>query len=365
MNAYSDLKAGWHLGRIAKMRSGDQIVPAHIQLIISDLCNQDCHFCAYRSSTGFTSENFGVVRSDGSVNHNPNRMIPVEKVIEILDDASELGVLGIQFTGGGEPTVHPHHMDIFRHTLDRKMKAALVSNGVVLRDGWKSILPRFSWIRISLDAGTAGNYAKVRHTSQAAFAKSIAHISALASEIESCKSDCLLGVGFVVTQENYKEIVQASRIAKDTGAAYIRISAVFSKMFVSPYLGIYESIKESIHRAKTELEGDGFSIVDLFGDRIDDLEQGAPTYEFCGYQQFNTYIGGDLKVYRCCTTSYTNRGEVGDLSNMRLKDWIQSEEKIRLYNDFDARGCSVCQYNGKNKVINYLIDKKPTHVEFV
>src|SRR6185436_2555124 len=43
--AYSDLKAAWHLDKIAALRSGKQIVPAQVQLILSDLCNQDCHFC--------------------------------------------------------------------------------------------------------------------------------------------------------------------------------------------------------------------------------------------------------------------------------------------------------------------------------
>ena len=41
-SAYSDLKAAWHLDKIEAMRKGHQVVPAQVQLILSDLCNQDC-----------------------------------------------------------------------------------------------------------------------------------------------------------------------------------------------------------------------------------------------------------------------------------------------------------------------------------
>lgn len=54
----TSLKPAWHLEKIVQLRAGENIVPPHLQLIISDLCNQNCHFCAYRSETGFSVENF-------------------------------------------------------------------------------------------------------------------------------------------------------------------------------------------------------------------------------------------------------------------------------------------------------------------
>ena len=84
--------------------------PAQVQLILSDLCNHDCSFCAYRLS-GYTS-NMNFADVDG--NKNPRRMIPTEKALEIVKDCSTLGVQGLQFTGGGEPTVHPDHLHLAR-----------------------------------------------------------------------------------------------------------------------------------------------------------------------------------------------------------------------------------------------------------
>ena len=112
---YSPLKVLHHRDRIDKIKSGVQIVPTQVQLIISDLCNQDCSFCAYRMS-GYTSNQLFAGDSELAKNgtNNPKRMIETSKVFEILDDCQEMGVGAIQVTGGGEPTVHPDHIDIWQ-----------------------------------------------------------------------------------------------------------------------------------------------------------------------------------------------------------------------------------------------------------
>ena len=129
-------------------------MPVQVQLIISDLCNQDCQFCTHRMSNGTASEQFAV-----NGNHNPNRMIPTEKCLEILDDCEMLGVKAIQFTGGGEPTVHPEHIKIFDYA-QRRFKTGLITNGFYLKD--LAVYNRFDWIRVSLDAFTKETYQKIR-----------------------------------------------------------------------------------------------------------------------------------------------------------------------------------------------------------
>ena len=359
--AYSDLKAAHHLEQIAALRLGEQIVPRQVQLILSDLCNQGCSFCAYRMDDGLSVEKFAGPNGE----KNPNRMIPAGKAREIIEDCAELGVMAIQFTGGGEPTVHPAHMALFEYASSLGMRTALVTNGLKLESGWEDTFPKMSWIRVSLDAGTADTYGATRQTPVRNFNRVQDNISMISAAIRDAGSDCYLGVGFVVTPENYKEIGLGVRAARSTGAAYVRMSAMFSKNFMAPFIGIYDEIKELVANAKAECETATFKVVDLFGERLADLQQHAPDYEFCGYQQFNMYIGGDLNVYRCCSTSYTEHGKTGTLTNMRLRDWFLSEAKREAYGSFDARSCRLCQFNTKNRVINYMVSASPQHVEFV
>ena len=359
-SAYSDLKAAWHLDKIEELRRGHQVVPAQVQLILSDLCNQDCHFCAYRASGGFSTEQFAGEHGE----KNPNRKISTAKAIEILDDCASLGVKAIQYTGGGEPTVHPDHLLLFEYAQNLGLETSLVTNGVLFRDGWQDVLPKMKWVRISIDAGNADEYARVRRVKPEFYEKALANITALAAEIEKQGTDCLLGVGYVITRENWADAYEGVLRIRSTGAANVRLSAMFSTEGASYYEGVYEGIKAEIERIKT-LATDDFSVVDLFGDRISDLVQHGPDYEFCGYQQFNCYIGGNLRVYRCCTTAYTKHGEVGNLTNQTFAKWFYSQEKQSAYASFDARTCKTCQFNGKNRVIAYLKDSGPLHVNFV
>ena len=356
--AYSDLKAAWHTDKIEALREGHQIVPAQVQIILSDLCNQDCHFCAYRMSGGFSTEQFG----EGD-NRNPNRKIPASKAREILDDCHSLGVKAIQFTGGGEPTVHPDHLRLFEYAQDLGLETSLVTNGVIFRQGWENILPRMKWVRVSIDAGNADEYAKVRNVKPEFYEKALANVAALADEIKKQGTDCYLGVGYVITRENWANAYEGVLRIRATGARNVRLSAMFSTQGAAYYEGIYDGIKAEIERVKG-LATDEFAVVDLFGDRIADLVQHAPDYEFCGYQQFNMYIGGNLRVYRCCTTAYTKHGEVGDLTNQRLASWFYSEAKKKAYVDFNARTCHHCQFNRQNRVVNYLVGE-PQHANFV
>jgi MoaA/NifB/PqqE/SkfB family radical SAM enzyme len=358
--AYSDLKAAWHLDKIDELRHGAQIVPTHVQLILSDLCNQDCHFCSYRMSSGLSSEMF----PDENGNRNPNRRIPMPKALEILDDCAMLGVKAIQFTGGGEPTVHPDHLLIFEYAQNIGLETALVTNGIIFRDGWEGILPRMKWVRVSIDASSPDQYAAVRRVKPEFYATALGHVAQLAAEIKHQKTDCLLGVGYVLTPENWADAYEGIRLIRETGAANVRLSAMFSTDGTKPYEPIHAYIRAEIDKIKT-LERPGFAVIDMFGNRIADLVQHSPDYEFCGYQQFNMYIGGNLRVYRCCTTAYTHHGEVGDLTNQRFASWFYSQNKTRNYAWFDARTCEICQFNGKNRAINYLKDEQPQHVNFV
>ncbi len=360
MNSYSDLKAAWHIDKLATLRRGGQIVPSQVQLIISDLCNHDCGFCSYRISNGFSAEQF----ADDAGNRNPNRMIPVEKVEEILTDCAILDVRAVQFTGGGEPTVHPHHMRIFRYAHHLGLETALVTNGGLLRDGWRDVFPRMTWLRVSVDAADADQYAAIRRVGKSAYHVTLNNMQAIAGQLRDSKSPCLFGAGYVVTRDNFRGLADGIRRIRDTGVAYVRLSAMFSKDFVEYYRAVDPLIRDEIARSK-QLETPTFKVLDLYSNRIEDLRQASPDYKFCGYQQFNTYIGGNLKVYRCCNTAYTLHGEVGDLREQSFIEWFTSQPKKSAYACFDARSCAVCQFNGKNWAINYLLDPSPEHIHFV
>jgi MoaA/NifB/PqqE/SkfB family radical SAM enzyme len=363
---YSPHKIFHHWDRIEQLRRKDQTVPLQVQLIISDLCSHDCSFCAYRQSGYTSNELFGIIDKDGSVNNNPNRMIPYPKVLEIIDDCAELEVKAIQITGGGEPSVHPKHPEIYHYILDKGLDLGLVSHGNILRPkALEAMLrPGFQWVRISVDAGTKESYGSIRRINPSNFAVTLANIQTIVDEKKKHNPDLVVGVGFVVTEDNWKEVVQCTQMMKDIGVDNIRISAIFTTENITYFDGFWDEALALCKEAKS-LETPTFKVFNLFDDRSDDLKLKNPDYKFCGYQQLNTYIGGDLNVYRCCNLAYSDRGILGSLINQRFKDFWLSEEKKSKIENFNAKQCKLCMFNGKNKQILYAIESSPKHVNFV
>lgn len=375
VNPYVSNKAAYHRHSLNLLRVGSQPFPVHVQIILSDLCNHSCSFCAYRWDGYTTNELFYVLGQDGEKNHNPNRMLPTAKVLEILDDCVRMGVKAIQYTGGGEPTVHPDHKHIFEETLKRGLEYSLVTNGTRWVSGIEGTLAKATWVRFSLDAGKPSTYAKIRSISPERFYDCLYHVDKLSRKKRDLGTDVYIGVGFVVTKDNWTEVVEAAQLAKQAGANSFRISAVFQPDDGAYFSEFFEQAASLCKEAES-LTNDTFKVSNMFGDRLDDLNQTHPEYSTCSIQQFVTYIGGDMNVYRCCNLAYNPRGLIGSLKDQTFYDLWTGKEKQDDFGTFDATGCPRCQFNAKNRAILEMLDhpasdsqvadkQLPAHVNFV
>jgi radical SAM protein with 4Fe4S-binding SPASM domain len=371
MNPYSTLKATRHLDIIEAVRAGRPARPAHVQIILSDLCNHACNFCAYRDPAYTSSQLFrepgdGGLQKVAGFNFNPNRMIPLEKAIEILDDCQSMGVSGVQFTGGGEPTVHPQFAEIVTAAHQRGLAYALVTNGTrVATRKLAPLLATAAWVRVSIDAGDSTTYTRVRHVPEGHFEYPFEAITQLRRERDHQGTKTVIGAGFVVTPDNWQGILRCAELAKEAGADNIRISAQFSAEDETLFRPFYREAADMCAAAE-RLSGDGFQVFARFGDRLSDLEQKAPDYPRCGYQHFTTYIGADLNLYRCCVYAYNEQGKYGDIKHTRLKDAWLTQDRADQMAAFDPKQCERCQFNTINRNLDYILDPiDPEHAEFV
>lgn len=359
MGAYSQDKALQHTDRLAILAGGGQPYPVHVQCVISDLCNQSCRFCGYRLDGYSSNQLFHILEADGTKNNNPRRMIPWEKLQEIVDDCAAMGVKAIQLTGGGEPTVHPQFDDLCELILSRGIKLAVVTNGLLLKPKRLEILKRAAWVRVSVDCSNRETYAKVRQVPPAEFDV----VSENVKRFAAMKRRATLGVGYVVTQGSYAELHAACRLFKSWGVDNVRVSAMFQNDGANYFRDIHAKVRKQIDSAK-QLEDGRFRVFDNFGSRFSDLKQGRPDYADCGVMHFTTYIGGDQNVYTCCVNAYNERGLIGSLKSQRFKELWDSRAKQDYFDGFDARNCERCMFNEKNRAINGAI-AETAHDAFV
>ena len=356
-NPYAPDKALYHRDNLEAVHRGGSPYPVHVHFVISDLCNQNCSFCAYRIDN--YTETFAVPRPDGTLNHNPNRKIETLTAYKILEGLRSCGVKAVQFTGGGEPTVHPDCANIMRRAQELGMETALVTNGTRLTPDLMRAILASRWVRVSLDEYTPEGYAKLRESRPGVFLDVLGNIKKMAETKKSVASEVTIGVGYVVTKDNWQGVAKAASLAREAGADNFRISAVFQPDDIDYFADFVEEAAHLCSEAQRAHPA-GF-VVNNFPSRTDDLALGHPDYPRCGYQYFTTYIGADLNVYRCCVTSYTNHGLLGNLGDYDsfAALWTQTHKN----DTFDARTCPRCQFNDKNRAINDW--KPPTHRNFV
>jgi hypothetical protein len=75
-------------------------------------------------------------------------MLTKEQMIKAVDQFAELGVLGMEFTGGGEPTLHPDLDFMIEYIHNKGIKIGIVTNGSRLRKvkNWHMV----SWVRLGM-----------------------------------------------------------------------------------------------------------------------------------------------------------------------------------------------------------------------
>lgn len=375
--AYRADKLLWHGDRMHDLRDGRSPVPVTVHMVLSDLCNHDCGFCSFRMENNLQNKLFGVPGKDGKRNNNPSRRIPSEKCFELLDDFAAMGVRGVEYTGGGEPTIHPDCARIFAHGANLGLACSLATNGSHIPPNLDHSLLRFSWIRFSIDASNAESYARVRRISPRIFERTLANARRLITKRNASGSDCTIGAGFVIWKENWSEIVDAVRLYKECGFDAVRLGAIFnSSEKLDHFDGWADRAAELCARAKDEFEDENFKVHNNFLARLEDLsDDGRPTYSRCRYQELVAYVGGDQKLYRCCDTAYNPIGMLGDLRTQRFRDLWAELGANGAFADFAAdEQCEFCMFNARNQLAQAFVDGEielasegpaPQHIEFV
>jgi len=290
-----------------------------------------------------------------------SEMLSYEKVVELLDDSVEMGVKAIQFTGGGEPLTHSRCYDMVKQTLDRKLDVAFVTNGMALDQKMCDLLGDACWVRVSVDAATHKTYSSIRNIPFRTFYQVLRNIALL----RRYRRKVIIGIGFVVNQENYREIYEAAKIFRDLGVDNLRISAAFTTQGYE----YFESFEEEARGLAAEaelLKSEKFEVFNLFTDRVRDTFLAAQDYDYCPMKELNTFVGADYNVYTCCTLAYNRLGLIGSFRETSFRELWESETKKNFFMKHNPRRvCGVpCLYRNKNEFINYCLKSRPGHINF-
>jgi len=332
---YGDLKIVWHPEKLQALREGVVTAPIHVRLKPTNACNHNCDYCIYHDVDQIHEE------------MSMRDLIPPAKMAEIISDFREMGVKATTFSGGGEPLVYPHIVRTLEQTLEAGIDLAMNTNGQRLKGSAAELLAMGKWVRVSCDSVGAETYAETRRISINAFGEVVDNIRQF-TKIDG--RTAALNINFVVTEKNQARVYNAVGFFKDLGVNNIKFTPVWSPQFFDYHAPFVNEVRDQIARARSEFEGEGFSVADTYEDDFSATASCERQYGKCQVMQVNPVIGADETVYFCHNKAYSADGKLGSIKDCSFRDLWFGPEAAEIFKTFDPReGCKhQCTGDPKN-----------------
>lgn len=355
-NPYSAVKVFHHKEILDSLMQGVYTSPIYIRLKPTNTCNHHCAYCSYGSGDATRKT---ALRD--SINHGD--FIPREKMREIVSDMKDMGVKAVTFSGGGEPLTYPYIEETALGLQENGIDTALISNGQLLCGDIAKIFAHAKWVRISFDSPNGEEYAKLRGVSLASFNKVLTNIH----DFSLLKDpDCVLGINYVVNQENYHRIFEAAKLAVELGVNNIKFSPVIEN---TPHYhdNIEKEAIRQIHEAQSSFDNPNFVVINDYETEWQDKNFTTQSFPVCYACRLVTVIAADQKIYYCQTKAYDSHYIVGDIREKSFKEtWFSTDTQKRLRSLHPQNDCkNYCVFEKRNKLMQAYFDVNMKHVNFI
>lgn len=353
MNFLSSNKVLNHLDRLHEWSStGDTTSPITVKIDLTNVCNHSCPGCI-----------------DYELIENDNNSLTFDMLKSLLVDMKKLGVKGINYTGGGEPTVHSKFFEIINYTFDLGFDIGLITNGSMFhRIPMEIILRKFTWIRVSLDAYDTETH-KRTHGKTARFQLTIDNLKKIVQIKKDQNLDTTIGVGFLTNQHDDmdRNVIKFIRICKDIGVDYAQLRPSFGTIFdykeIKPkeWKNIFKEAKlESNNKFKVLIDEEKYKKI-LSG------EGESRCYDSCPAQSFKaTSITANGEVFICCTLSGNKEGYIGNLKSESFSDIWKGKYRKEVLEKLNVRNCpTLCVGDNLNEFLYNFKKNTYQHPNFL
>ena len=355
-------KVLYHLDTILDYFDGKNIDPITMEIDPSNACNHSCPFCI--------SGHIHLKKFKGTEFFN-RQMMDKKTLLNLVQDLSNTKIKSIAFTGGGEPTMNPALKEaIIYLKKNSNIQLGMYSNGTMLEkfNLFETIVKSLEWIRVSIDAGKKKSYDNLRVTNSSNnFDVVFSNIKKLIKIKKKLKSKIVIGVGFVVTQDNYKEVIDFAKLFKDIDVDYCQFKPEIiqierngtqdnKKQQISSEFWAYKIIdllNEASQILGKKFESNAYKIEDLI---IDPKDYGRG-YSQCIGSQFQPCIGADGHVYVCTNHRGHKKYSYGNLYEESFeKIWGNIKRRKKIMNIINKKekfcNCTqLCKPHESNKML--------------
>lgn len=349
-------KVGAHLGRLAAWQVGEKPAPVTVEWDLSNRCVlgcQDCHFAHTHVKGPWASK----PRTLPMAFDSTGDLAELALVERALFDMTMAGVLGVIWSGGGEPTTNPAWLTIMSQAKDCGLEQGIYTLGGLLTQASGRKLARLaSWAVVSLDAPDGPTYAAEKGVSPERFDAACNGVRWLAEA-----GPAVVGVSFLLHENNWFRAPDMLRLSRTLGATYTTFRPAIRTSPAQPSLCTddrawvtrgYPTLEALAQEHDVEIDPTRFAAY---------RDWQGHGYASCEGPKLNTTITPDGRVWACPQKRGIASGYLGDLRTESFEAiWARHPGQFAV--DADCR--VMCRLHQVNQTLNALAPRG-VHEAFV
>ncbi len=184
--------------------------PLAIQLELLPICNFNCKFCY-------------VKRTPQEIEESGNHILRFDEWKYYIDESAKLGASSITFTGG-ECTLHPDFIELYKYAYNKGFQVGIISNGSCITEEIINTFKEYppSKVYITLYGMSADTYER-NCSNGAAFEKVMSNINRL------IENGFTVILNYTAGQENFCDLEKALAFARKKELAIFPSDALINK----------------------------------------------------------------------------------------------------------------------------------------
>jgi MoaA/NifB/PqqE/SkfB family radical SAM enzyme len=336
----------FHAANMEAIVKGQYLPPYWVATDPSNICNQACKYC---NAAAFRKRSPGIM--------------PGEHLLRLADFYRDWGIKSTVIEGGGEPLMGENVPQFLERLSRYDIQAGLVTNGSLMDEKYVTVLPNCArWVGLSVDAATSKTYRAIRGTDD--FEQVIVNIKALCAHKKSLD----VRMKLLIQPENYREIVEFVKIARDLGCTGAHIKPLTLEnvegAIQTPKMLPLDEINDLLARAR-EMQSETFD-VDCITYKHDLQYKRIVKFSHCKCTPLGGVFAADGTFQLC----YNMRGRKGmTLCNHYPHPWevrriwgtAHHKALVMSINPHDCMRCGLTQYN---EIIENCIERDTLYRDF-
>lgn len=328
---FSDLRVLRWFDRIDATLAGETVGPIRANLDLTNLCTHNCPWC---EPLQFRKETIA----------DKSHTMSASVALEVLSDLAAMDCRTINFSGGGEPTVHPYFGGILKRAVELRMKTWIVTHGGLMHK-WMDDLLLADHIRVSLDASNAAEHAEMHGSHGLEYERVTQNITNLCKSRKNRSPE--VGIAYIIADCNSspESIRRVLSFAAGAGVDFIQ------------FRPLSEEKPQRLTRHWFEILQDIKEISPPYNVLVYPVKRGSDVFE---QREFDTcysaftmaVISADGSVCACCDRRDLRFGNVNEQSFKSI--WLGAKHR-EMAEKIVPKLCQRCLQCGFNRAVERFV----------